>query len=481
MKKIIVLLLIPFCLLGLIKKAKCASEDYVIRFDYTSFSMPVGGNIYDYLPEAYVYDTYNECEETREDMIYSYEFQGIKIENIDVTIASQVFFYMSAYNAYYECPYYLQRINVTIYDDVKPTIQVNDIVSISYKEEFNPNTYITYTDNASTPCNVIVEGSYSKKVGEYNLKAIVTDASGNESTKKFKLVVYDRIKPTIISDDVILLNIGEDFNPSDYIKAVDEYDGLLDFSLSEYDITTLGEKTITISAVDKSGNTETKDIILNVIDRVSPTINLKEEELNVMEDYNLYDNIISVNDNLDNLSVSDVLIETKKVGTKRFLVTYSISDISGNVTIKEVYENVTYKNSPIIEAVNLDNLEDYFDPLNYVNCHDVEDGNLNDKVMVVELNYDEKYGIYEVYDSDGNVTRVRINYVEKDELDNLEAKSKIVFPTVDEVNETKPTEQKNVNEYKTRNYNFLYYIVLGIFIICAIIFIIVKHFRKKKI
>ena len=60
MKKFIVLLLVPFCLFGLMKKAKCASSDYEIIFEYTSFEMPVGGDIYEYLPEAYVYNNYTE-------------------------------------------------------------------------------------------------------------------------------------------------------------------------------------------------------------------------------------------------------------------------------------------------------------------------------------------------------------------------------------------------------------------------------------
>jgi len=483
MKKLLALLIVPLCFLGLIKKAKADSSEYEIRYDFTSLDMPVGGNVYDYLPECYVYNVYGDYEETRENMVYSYDYQGIKVSNINTRIAGNYFIYMSCYNTDYECPSYLQRINIHIYDDEAPTISMNDIISISYDSEFNLSNYLTYTDNAVTECSVVLEGNYKKKVGEYRLNVVVCDASNNYSEKSFTLAVYDRIKPTIISDDVIVIDYGSEFNPTDYIKAIDGYDGLIDFSVSDYDLNELGFKDITITAIDSSENTETKNIRLNVVDRVKPIIELKSHELNEEEDYDLASNIISVSDNFDELDINNILIEKKKVGTQRYLVNYSINDNSGNYTIEEVYINYTYKNKPIIEAINLDDLKEEFDPLYYVNCYDVEDGNLNDKVMVIYLDYDEKYGIYEVYDSDGNFTRERIDYVDRVDLEKYNEKEKIVFPTVEEENieNNNTTPTKTVNEYKSNNYNFVYYIVLGLFILGILIFIIVKHFKKKMV
>lgn len=482
MKKLLALLIVPLCFLGLIKKAKAESSEYEIRYDYTSFEMPVGESVYDYLPECYVYNVYGDYEETRENMVYSYDYQGIKVSNINTRIAGNYFIYMSCYNPDYDCPSYLQRINIHIYDDQAPSITINDIISISYDSEFNLKNYLTYTDNAITECSVILEGNYKKKVGEYRLTVVVADASNNYSEKSFTLAIYDRIKPNIICDDIIEINYGEDFIPTNYIKAIDDYDGIIDFTITDYDLKTLGLKDITISAVDSNENIETKNIKLNVVDRIKPTIELKSHELNEMEDYDLASNIISVSDNFDELDINNILIEKKKVGTQRYLINYSIKDNSGNYTIEEAYINYTYKNKPIIEPINLDNLTNEFDPLYYVNCYDAEDGSLNDKVMVLYIDYDEKYGIYEVFDSDGNFTRKRIDFVSRIDLEKYNEKEKIVFPNVEEeIEENAITQTKTVNEYKSSNYNYVYYIVLGLFVLGILIFIIVKHFKKKMV
>ena len=83
MKKILLLLIVPLCFFGLIKKALAASSSYEIRFYATECSVPIGGNVYDYLPEAYVYNTLTDSIVTDQGMQYTYNYQGIKFENIN--------------------------------------------------------------------------------------------------------------------------------------------------------------------------------------------------------------------------------------------------------------------------------------------------------------------------------------------------------------------------------------------------------------
>ena len=193
MKKIIILLLIPIFALGLIK-VKAYDERYGIKFETTECEMPVGGNIYEYLPEAYIYDAYTGEEITREDMVYSYDYQGIKIENVKVNTAGNYYIYMSAYNEYYDTPSAFNRINIHIYDDEEPVISMNDHISIPYTKDFNINEYLHYTDNAETSCSVVVLGNYrDHKVGDYELTVVVTDRSNNAKEKDFYLNIYDNI------------------------------------------------------------------------------------------------------------------------------------------------------------------------------------------------------------------------------------------------------------------------------------------------
>ena len=485
MKKLLLLFIIPIFFIGMIRNVKAYEYRYAIDFDFTDFEMPVGGDIYEYLPEAYVYDPETGDEITREDMIYSYDYQGIKISNIDLTKAGNAFFYMSAYHEYLSAASAFSRINVHIIDDEEPNIIMNDHISISYKQDFDINNYLNYTDNASTPCSVVVLGEYENKVvGDYELTVLVTDASNNTAEKEIYLNIYDNVKPIITCNDRIDVEFDKEIDLEDYIKVIDEYDGIIDFEYTDFDKSKLGESTILITATDSSGNVSTKEVVINVCDKTAPIILINEKELDINEDYDLYQNIICVTDNFDEFEISDIQISKTKIGTKRYLIKYFITDSSNNEAITECIVNYTYNNVPVIEGINLDDLKDVFDPLYYVNCYDVEDGDLNGKVMVIEMNYKEKYCIYEVYDSDDNVVRQRIDFVNLEDLDKYEGKSNIIFPK-DEIAEEKTEENtdtnRNVNEYKSTNYNFIYYIVLGVIVLGILIFIIVKHFRKKMV
>ena len=71
---------------------------------------------------------------------------------------------MSAYHSFLDAPSAFSRIDIHIYDDIEPTIIMNDHISISYKKTFNINDYLTYSDNATSPCSIIVLGEYNDKI-----------------------------------------------------------------------------------------------------------------------------------------------------------------------------------------------------------------------------------------------------------------------------------------------------------------------------
>ena len=485
MKKIIFLLIVPLFFFGLVKKVKADSLGYEVRFYSTECFVPVGGNIYSYLPEAYIYDLYNEEIETEDGLVYSYDYQGIKFSNINTSKPGHGFGYIQAYHPDYSCESGLVRIEVYIYDDVAPTISINSDIDLSYRDNFNINDYLSYNDNSTGICSITLVGNYEPHVlGNYELGVIVTDSSNNSSEKDFILHIYDNINPIIECDDVISVNIGENFKKEDYIKVYDEYDGILEYDFIDIDTQVITTYNALIIALDSSNNITKKNVTIKIMDKIEPVIELKDDNLFVMEDYDFIDNVINISDNCDTLNLDDVVIEKKLIGTQRYLITYKISDNSNNMCVAYAYANIDYYNKPIIEAINLDDLKDVFDPLYYVNAYDIEDGSLNDKIMVVEMNYDEKYCIYEVYDSDFNVVRKRINFISDSDKELYENKNKIVMPA-DEVVEQTPISNsdsvKNVTEYKTTNYNYLYYIILGVFVLGIIIFIIIKHFRKKMV
>ena len=485
MKKIIFLLIVPLFFFGLVKKVNAASYGYEMRFTSLECYVPLGGNVYDYLPTAYIYDTINDCIETDEDISYSYDYQGIKFSNIDTSRPCHSFGYITATHPDYSCSSGLTRIEVYVVDDVKPVVSISSTINLSYKDDFNILNYVTYSDNIDEVCNVTLLGNYiAHVIGDYELSVKVTDNSNNSTTKSFILHIYDNIRPVIECDNIIKVDINSIFNKNDYIKVYDEYDGIIDYDMPVIDTTTINDCEVTISAKDASNNTNTKTITISVCDKVSPVIELENTELNVMEDYDFKSNIKTISDNYDTLTLDNVEVSKKLIGTQRYLITYSAKDNSKNETIVYAYANIDYYNKPVIEGINIDDLTDVFDPLHYVKAYDVEDGDLTDKVMVVEMNYEEKYCIYEVYDSNSNAIRVRINFINEEEKEKYENKNKIVMPSDTDIEQNPISNSetvKNVTEYKTTNYNFLYYIILGVFVLGIIIFILVKHFRKKMV
>ncbi|MCR5462815.1 MAG: hypothetical protein K6E87_07100 [bacterium] len=485
MKKLLFLILVPLCFLGLMKKAKASSADYIIQLEDDECYVPVGGNIEAALPRAFIYDPYEGDVVTSEGLIYSYDYQGIKLSNINRYVAGRYFIYMTVTHRNYSCRLF-QRVDIIIYDEVEPTVTMNNNIRISYKDDFNIYNYFSYTDNASTPCTVSIMGYYDPKtIGTYDLTLVVSDLSNNETYVDFTLDVYDNVAPNIICDDVIEIDYDKECDLNDYIKAVDECEGEVEFEASDYDKKTLGEKPVQIIAKDSSYNFAIKNVILKVCDKTCPKIELKSLELDEYEDFDLKENIVNVTDNYDDVKVDNIEISKSKVKGNRYLVTYTISDSSGNKAVKECFINYLYHNVPVIEEINLDDLKDEFDPLYYVNCYDAEDGDLNDKVMVVDMNYNEKYCIYEVYDSDGNFTRKRIDFVNIEDLEKYEDKPKLNYPEVpaSDMEEEKVENDavKNSNVTKTTNYNFIYYIAIGLFVLGIIIFILIKHFRKKMV
>ena len=482
MKKLFILLILPLCFFGIIKKAKANSSDYEIRFEQTECYVPVFGNVYDYLPEAYVVDTYTD-EVVSYDVSYSYDYQGIKFSNIDTTKPCHAIGFISCWTDSYEVDTVLQMIDVYVYDDVNPTVSVTPIVRKRYNETINIMDYIIYSDNVDLPCNVVIDGDYEENViGDYNMSITVTDRSNNATQRDFIIRVYDDIAPVIDSPEVINVSIFNEFNKSDYISVYDEYDGNIDFDFPDIDTNSLKEMTINFMATDSSNNITEKTVIIKVVDNIKPTLIIDKANLDVMEDYDFLSNVVTASDNYDILTVDNINIIKKKIGTQKYLVTYNLVDSSNNETNVYCYANISYYNKPIIEAINLDDLKDVFDPLYYVNCYDEEDGSLNDKVMVVEVNYKEKYAIYEVYDSDCNLTRKRIDFVTSSDLEKYEKDSKIVFPS-DVVDSQTPISNsetvKSITEYKSTNNQYLYYIVLGVFVFGILLFIIIKHFKKK--
>ncbi|MFK5883823.1 MAG: M6 family metalloprotease domain-containing protein [Candidatus Izemoplasma sp.] len=154
--------------------------------------------------------------------------------------------------------------------------------------------------------------------------------------------VVDSTSPvvTIIGQDNIIIDLN-----SNYIEYeatyTDNYDSSLDYNISGTVNTSLvGEYTITYTVIDSSGNVGTATRIVTVIDNESPIVVLETGIDTVYVGTIHFLASVTVTDNYYNSFIIEVDedIDVNTVGT--YIVTYTVTDGSGNVSIVYRYVNV---------------------------------------------------------------------------------------------------------------------------------------------
>lgn len=116
------------------------------------------------------------------------------------------------------------------------------------------------------------------KVGIQQVKAVFQDSTGFYKVKKFNIEVKDVTPPTILINSEYTVSKGYSEKLEDKIFCADDTDDNVKCQITgNYNLEETGKYSLTISATDKSNNTETKDFILNVIesnsDKESPSDN----------------------------------------------------------------------------------------------------------------------------------------------------------------------------------------------------------------
>ena len=113
---------------------------------------------------------------------------------------------------------------VEIVDTQKPTIECNDVITITKGQEINLLDNIVAKDNYDEELKIEIEGEYDvNTASEYNLKFVVTDSSDNKSEKEFKLVVQEFKNNNVnqMADKTITTSKGYTLKIKDGIAYID--------------------------------------------------------------------------------------------------------------------------------------------------------------------------------------------------------------------------------------------------------------------
>ncbi len=172
-----------------------------------------------------------------------------------------------------------QSIPVYIIDDVAPQLELKDNgeARINYGETFDLTQFAKaideYEGNITDQIEVTGSAPDTYSMGSTaTLTLAVQDSSGNRSEQQLNITVADTEAPVItFTENNFSVKMSDTpLNVADYVTVTDNYDlditSKVTYSSPTIDLTTEGEKTVTVSAIDASGNQTTKTFSVMVYD-----------------------------------------------------------------------------------------------------------------------------------------------------------------------------------------------------------------------
>ena len=194
-------------------------------------------------------------------------------------------------------------------------------------------------------------------IGQNTVTITVTDRHGNTNTQTATVNVVDNIAPTVLTKNI---TVALDANGNANIMAnqvdngsSDNCDITLSIDKTSFDCNDIGQRVVTLTGTDTSGNTASATATVTVIDNTAPVINVNNSiTVEVDENGNATITqsqvVTSVgDDNCGNITItiSKTSFDCADLGTNTITVT--ATDVSGNVTTETVTVTVVDSSAPV--------------------------------------------------------------------------------------------------------------------------------------
>ena len=303
-------------------------------------------------------------------------------------------------------------------DTMKPSILGATNKTIYIGSSFNNLTGIVAKDNADgiITKNIKVSGKVNtKKTGTYKLIYTVADKAKNKTTVTRTIIVKkDTTKPVISGASNKKIYVNSSFNALTGVFAKDNVDGNITKNIKvsgKVNTKKTGIYKLTYTVSDKAKNKTVVTRTITIIDNIKPLISGAEDvQINFGDKFNALTGV-SASDNNDGDLTSSIRItgsvNINKAGT--YILTYTVSDKSGNVTFIKRKVTVIDKISPIFSGIKdiQINFGQEFNPLTGISASDNSDGDITSTIQVsgsVDVNKAGTYSLtYSVTDQSGNV------------------------------------------------------------------------------
>ena len=125
-----------------------------------------------------------------------------RIDNLEITWSTMPLedgkiYHAGTYEGYFSFRGEEKNIFVVVVDDVAPSIEGVQDITVYKDETVDLLKDITVTDNSHDEVETSVSGDYDlSAAGEYALSYVAKDDSSNEATENFKLIVKEKENPT---------------------------------------------------------------------------------------------------------------------------------------------------------------------------------------------------------------------------------------------------------------------------------------------
>ncbi len=124
---------------------------------------------------------------------------NVKIKFKNIELEDNKVYKTGTYKASFKYKNQNYEVKLKVIDNIKPTIEGVQDIEINQNDEIDLFENITISDNSKDELKKEIIGDYDiTEVGEYNLKYVVTDKSGNEVEEEFKLIVNDKTSKKVI-------------------------------------------------------------------------------------------------------------------------------------------------------------------------------------------------------------------------------------------------------------------------------------------
>ena len=210
------------------------------------------------------------------------------------------------------------------------------------------------------------------------------------------------------------IEVGDEFDPRADVTAEDEEDGditnRIEILKNDVNINEPGIYDVTYKVTDTQGASYTTTIKVTVNPKAAdlnacPVIQATDKTLTVGDEFDPLADVTAKDeedgDITDKIEILENEVDTTKPG--KYEVTYKVTDSGGASHVKTIKVTVNPKMeplnaAPIIEAEDKTlTVGDTFDPMADVTATDAEDGNLTDKIEILNNEVDTtKPGKYEV-------------------------------------------------------------------------------------